>query len=81
MVNVIPLMTAERNPHFVWRLFSTQKEAQDHENQLTSIEISQFIAMDPMEVKAARYVLSDHLMLYILDIFLSMIILYSVIRR
>ena len=54
MINVLPTMTGKRNPYFVWRLFSTQKEAEDYERQLRSIEVSQFIPPDPMEVKAAR---------------------------
>ena len=54
MVKVIPLMTAERNPYYVWRQFSVQKEARDYESQLRSLEISHLIPMDPMKVKAAR---------------------------
>ena len=54
MIKVLPTLTAEINPYYVWRLFSTQKEAEDYEQQLRSIDISPFIPKDPMEVKAAR---------------------------
>ena len=54
MINVVPTLTGESNPYHLWCLFSTQKEAEDYEQQLKGIDISPFIPKDPMEVKAAR---------------------------
>ena len=54
MPKVIPLMIPGRNPHFVRREFSVEKEALEYERQLQSVEISGFIPMHPMEAKAAR---------------------------